>query len=123
MEMKLDAEVMKDVVSSAILKSLDDEQRNHLIQGAITHLLTPQSTGNYYGNKNVSPLTDAFNHAVEKVANKIATDMLENDPQVRLKIQELIVAAFDKVFNDNREQTVSKIADAVVKGMTGENRY
>lgn len=121
MDIKLDPESLKDVVSSAILKSIDDNKRDALIEAAIKHLLTPQGGSSYV--KAESPLQTAFNNAVSFVSQSIAREMLENDTSVRANIQALLQEAFMKVMSQNREKTVTTIADAIVKGLSSENRY
>lgn len=121
MEIKMDPEMLKDVVSAAILKSLDDTKRDALIESAIKYLLTPQGGGVY--SKSESPLQRAFNTAVHQVAIQIAKDTFEKDESVKTKIQALLTEAFSKVMGENREKTVSTIADAIVKGLSSDSRY
>lgn len=116
MDIKLDPETLKDVVSAAILKSLDDTKRDALIESAIKYLLTPQGGSAY--NKAESPLQMAFNNAVHGVAIQIAKETLEKDATVNANIQALLTEAFTKVMGENREKTVSSISDAIVKGLT-----
>ncbi len=116
MDIKLDPESLKDVVSAAILKSLDDTKRDVMIEAALKHLLTPQGGSAYH--KAESPLQTAFNNAVSFVATQIAKETLENDSSVKANIQALLNEAFVKVMSENREKTVSSIADAIVKGLT-----
>lgn len=116
MDLKLDPETLKDVVSAAILKSLDEGKRDALIEGAIKYLLTPQGGSGYH--KAESPLQTAFNQAVHVVAIQIAKETLEKDATVSANIQALLTEAFTKVMGENREKTVSSIADAIVTGLT-----
>jgi hypothetical protein len=120
-EIKLDNDLLKSVVSEAIVKSLDEEKRNALIQGAIQALLTPQQTSGYYGRKE-TPVEQAFNEAVRNVAHKVAEEMLAGDERVRARLKELMNAALVKVMDDNREATVTKIADALAAGMAYRGR-
>lgn len=118
MDIKLDQEQMTTVVSAAILKSIDEDQRNVLIEGAIKHLLTrPPSNNGYGSNQRESPLMDAFNSAAAHVAHKLAEEMISGDETLKGKIKSLISDAFEKVFTESREKTVGKIADAIVAGM------
>jgi len=119
MDIKLDPETLKDVVSAAILKSLDDTKKDAMIESAIKHLLTPQGGGTYH--KAESPLQTAFNTAVNLVAMQIAKETLENKPSVRANIEALLSEAFVKVMSENREKTVSTIADAITKGLSSSN--
>src|SRR5882762_7773593 len=107
MDIKLDQEQMTTVVSAAILKSIDEDQRNVLIEGAIKHLLTaPPSNG--YGSTRVSPLMDAFNSAAGRVASQLATEMISGDEVLKGRIRVLINDAFEKVFTESREKTVDR---------------
>jgi len=121
MDIKLEPDALRDVVSAAILKSLDEGKRDALIESAIKHLLTPQGGSAYH--KAESPLQTAFNNAVSLVAQQVAVETMKNDATVQANIQALLTEAFTKVMSENREKTVSTIADAIVKGLSSETRY
>lgn len=114
MNISLDSEQLKSLVSEAIFKSLDEEKRNALVQGAIAHLLTPASTG--YGRAK-SPIEDAFMYGVQAVATRIATEILENDEKVKEKIRDLLNESLVRVMETNREETIRKLADNITRGM------
>ena len=117
MEIKLDENNLKELVSEAILRSLDEGQRNTLIQGAIAHLLTPPAATSY-DRKPASPIQAAFNNALYQVANRVAAEMLTADTEITAKVKSLLVDAVDRLANETRETTVNRIADAIRRGMT-----
>lgn len=122
MDIKLDEEQLRTVVSGAIFKTLDEQQKDLLIQGAIQHLLTvPPSTNSYDRRK--SPLMEAFNYAVNNVAKTVAVEMVTKDEKVKSTITDLVHKAMDNLLDPERNsKVVDSITDAIVKGMTGD-RY
>jgi hypothetical protein len=115
MDIKLDPELIRDAVSSAVLQSLDENKRNSMIEAALKHLLTP--SGDAY-RKGESPLQTAFNNALSVVARDIAQKTLEDNAEVKEKIMGLLNEAFTRVMDANREQTILKLAEAITKGLT-----
>lgn len=121
MQINLDSEMLKSVVSEAIMRSLDNQTREALIQGAIQHLLTPREGTSSYGRR-TSPLQDAFNSGVYHAAQSIATEMLTKDDAMQTKIRDLLNDALIRLFETKREETISKLADSIRKGLAYEER-
>src|SRR5436190_726560 len=107
MNLKIDDTAMKDLLSHAILSQIDTTQRDNLIQGALTYLITEQSGG--YGQQKITPLIQAFNNAVSQTTQKIAMEYISTNPEIQQKITDLIKDAFVKVFDEQRDATVEKI--------------
>lgn len=120
MDIKLNEEQMQSIVSAAIFQTLDEQQKEMMIKDALKHLMTAVPRGSY--GERYSPLAEAFHRAVQDQARKLATEMLENNAEINTKIQSLISEGVQQLMTDKREGTVLRIADAIVKGMTGE-RY
>jgi hypothetical protein len=118
MDLKIDigADQMKDLVSEALLRTLDDEKRDALVKAAIAHLVAPNKTPGYYGRQ-ASPLEDAFNQAVSWLARDIARKQLEEDAGLHAKIVGLLNEAMERLLTTNREKTVERLADAIAAGM------
>jgi len=115
----LDQNMLQDVVSAAIMQSLDETKRNTMIQGAIKHLLNPEQGS--YGRRE-SPIEQAFRLAIHSVAERVARDMLENDQRVSDGIKMLLSEALDNLLVTNRDKTVEKLADAIAAGMAYRDR-
>ena len=118
MDIKLNVDQVKDIVSEAVLRSLDQDTRNTLIQGAIKSLLEPVGKDTMY-SKAKSPLQQAFEQAVYSVAISIARETMEKDTIVQQQIKVLLTEAMEKVMIQNREKTVDLIANAITTGMGG----
>lgn len=118
-KLELDNDMMKNLVSEAIMTALTTQQREALIQGAIKHLLTPSVER--YGARS-SPIEDAFQHAVRGVAEKIATEMLTNNEEVKTKIAGLLNEALTRLADTNREKTIERLADAITQGLAYRER-
>lgn len=74
---------MKDMLSTRILDALTDATREKMIREAISFLINPPT--DRYGDKK-SPLQQAFELALNRVANQVADEVLaEEGVAVRLK--------------------------------------
>lgn len=117
MNIQFDNDQLKAVISEAILRNFDEQKRDALIQGAITHLLTPERPG--YGGKAESPIERAFRDALRWQAEALARDMISNDETIKAKLKGLIVDAMERVFA-NPDGLTKRIADAVERGLSGD---
>lgn len=117
-DISMNSDQLKDLVQEAILRAMDENQRETLIQAAIRHLLTSDST---YGRRE-SPIQHAFNSAVNGVAILIAKEQLEANTEVSAKMESLIQAALVKVMDENREKTIERIAAAITDGLAYRER-
>lgn len=118
MHINLNAEDLNEMLSKAILSSLDQAKRDMLIQAALQHLVT--SSGEAYYGKKQSPIHAAFNWAVQKVAEKLATEMVTENTEVIAQMRGIIDDAVLKVMQDNREETVSRLAKVIAESMWRE---
>jgi hypothetical protein len=117
MEIKLDIETIKGLVSESIMTSLTDEKRDTLIQGALTYLLT--KVKHPYGNRTESPVEGAFNSALEKIAQEMATEALEKDTRVRETIRKMISDAAERLLDEKGyNETVERIKNAIAQGLS-----
>lgn len=106
MQFELNDEQLDKALQSAVLNLLTDESKEKLFAQAITNILEPGSTG--YNKK--SKFQDAFERAVFVAANKVAEDMLKNDPVIQIKIKEMISEAVELSFTEKRKETVENLA-------------
>ena len=119
LELGLEQEQLKGIVSEAILRSLDDQKRDALVQQALQYLLTPQESGYSYGRKK-TPLEEAFEFAIRSVAGEVVSDHLEQDAQVKERLNGLVAEAFAKALENDRERITDRLADAITSALTGE---
>lgn len=114
-EINLNEGQLKEIVSEAILRAIDEKQRETLIAQAIAHLLAEEKTGY---SRDQSPIKRAFNQAAYEVAIQSARSALAGDPAVKEKIVGLIAEASERVFETNRERTVERMAQAIAEGLS-----
>lgn len=122
MKIDLDQNALKELISESIFNSFSEDQKQVMIKSALQYLLSPQENGGHYGRKQPSPLEEAFNRSISRMAEQLASTVLDNDPEVKSKLNLLIQEGITKVFMESREETVGKIADAIRKAVSGE-RY
>lgn len=118
MNFSIDTDMVKNLFGEALLASLDQNKREILIKNALQHLM---SKGSESWNR-VTPLEQAFNHAVSEVAKQIASELLTNDTVIQDKIRSLLNEALVRVLETNREQTVNKLAAAITEGLAYKER-
>lgn len=119
-KVEMGKEQLDALLHVAFVQALGDKGREAIITAAVKHLTTaPQST---YGNSQ-SPLVDMLGHAARDVARKHLEEKLASDPEFIGEVERLYTDAFKRVFGaDKREQTVTALADAMMKALT-ERRY
>lgn len=120
MELKVGDEQLKSIVSEAIMRSIDEKQREALIQGALTALLTENQNGTW-GNRS-TPIQDAFNGAVREVAVATAREMLQKDERIIDQIKGMVTEACQRVFVEQREKVIYRIAEGISSAMECHRR-
>jgi hypothetical protein len=119
---KLEDGKIREAVTEAVLRSIDENSRNTLIEAAIAHLLTPSKDGY---NKGTSPLQIIFNQAIERVASsEMEKVMATEESSLRIRIRVLHEEAVKRVFDDveARAKIVETVATGIRRAITGE-RY
>jgi hypothetical protein len=125
MELKLDNEAMKTLVTKVIFDGMTDEYREKLVTGAIANLLNGSKTGNAVYGSDRTELQQIFYGCVENAARKLITDRLESDQDFIQKINDIMTAAVEKAFSADgggRESMINAISGAIVAGMS-KDRY
>lgn len=124
LEIKIDDEMVKSYVAEAILKQIDGPTREKILAQAVATLLKPEEYRGY-GAKPKSPLEQAFEQAVHRVAHDVVREDLEKNPAIRDKIRELYSEAMRKVFEDQetRLKIVQSIADAMSSTLSELKKY
>lgn len=120
--MKLDVsdEQMRTIVSGAILAHLAPEGRDEILRSAVVELMTTRDEGYGARARRVSKLQLAFENAVLTVAQDVAREMLTQDEALRAKIRGLMAEAWARAFDKEREATLTRVSEALVRAMTWE---
>ena len=115
MELKLDSENLKVVVTAAIVESLGEDGKNELISSAIAHLLEDHKNHGRVTGKTV--LQWRFDEAVAHAAQEIATELLKQEPW-STKLNELVKEGFDKALEDAEESIRTRISNGITRALT-----
>jgi len=114
MEIKIDEQAVRDVVTKSIMDQLGEDARETMISAALAYLLDPKKDG---FNKGISPIQEAFNNAIGQAARTIVFDLVENDPDIRQKIVILVGEAFIQMESTNfTEYLAAALSDALRRG-------
>lgn len=120
MEVRLDDDAMKGIITKSIVDSLTPERREALICEAVKQLLRADS-GNTYDSR--SNLQKAFDEAVYRVTSDVAREQLVSDDTLKPKVRQLLLDAWEKLAaGDAYEKLVEKVADGMRKAISGD-RY
>lgn len=116
MQLNLNDEQMRSVVTAAILQTISPEQRDTLIQEALKSLLVPKQS-DYYGTKK-TPIQEAFERAAFQVAMRVAEGYFAENETVRAEMEGLVAEAWQKVVGEGRIRVVDRMADAIVVALS-----
>ena len=123
MDIKINDEQMREIVSGAVLQVMGTECRDTIMKAAIEHLITPVASSDRWGsNKGESPLQNAFNSAVNTYAYGEANEWLKNNEAARERIRTIYVAAWEKMVSDYKGDLIEKIAKSMADALT-KDRY
>lgn len=119
-------DALREVIAAAILRHLDGEARESIMQGAIAYLITPTKVpkrGGYGEEDGPSPLLTAFQRAADAVATEVAHDYLRDNDDVKAKLRAMIEDAVNVAVTERRAQIVSSMARAIVSGFDATEKY
>lgn len=121
MEVKLDTAGMQMLVEKAIFDGLTPEKREDLLRGAIQALMARTSSSSY---NSPTVLQQTFNDAARRVAEKIATDHLETDPEFQTNVKKLFADVAEKLFTggESYEKLTEMMAQTIRSALT-RDRY
>lgn len=115
-EMKLDLGDMEAVVSAQVLASISDEVREKILSDAVKMLITAQQRKDRYDRPIETPsmIHEAFNAAVRGLAQKIAVELIEENPEVERRVREAAGEAII-VWMEDDGNLMGSLAEAIVE--------
>jgi len=112
MNIEIPAEQWGAMIGQAVMQSVTEANRDLLVKGAITHLLTPEKHSAYGQQR--SPLQQAFDVAIAKAAQDEVRKRF--DELLAPKVQEIVEESLIKAFESGRRETlINNVADSIVK--------
>ena len=112
---------MRSLVMEAIFSNLGQAKRDELVKQALTGLLEPTPSTNYSSDRR-SKLEIAYSDAVHVIAREEVSKALKENPEVRAKIQALVLAAFSKAMEGPPyEALVTNMAAGLAKAFKIES--
>lgn len=110
---------VKDHMSETLLKTLNDDSRHTLIQGAIRALLDPARDGYHKGK---SPLQFSFEQAVERFATKMIEVEFDKNLDLQKEIKDIVAQAVSRWLNEDKAKMVEKVSELISRSLYG-SRY
>jgi hypothetical protein len=101
-------------IAQSILGQLPPEAQHELLNGAVQAILKP---GTDSWNRGKSPLEQAFERAVQDVAQKEALRLVSENVELKAKMEELLRQTADRVLNSDHQKLAERMADAFVQSM------
>lgn len=115
-EVNFDQDALHDLISKWVLEQMSVEQREKVLQQAITYLMTPPKADKYATYQPPSPLQEAFNNALNRVMHDVARTIVDEDPAIRDAIQKLMGEALEEFLHgaegDKKRGYVQKMGEA-----------
>ncbi len=116
----LDDETLRTILAKAVLDTITEEKRSELIINALKDLIAvpPAPSGPYGYDKKKSKLEEHFDFACNQAARETCKAEMEK-PENRKAIEDMVVAAFQKMLTDEarREKAIIRMADALTAAM------
>ena len=114
-EIKIDDEQMQQLITGAVLKTLDDKTKNDMIGQAIAHLVSSS-----YGSDTV--LMYAFKQAVEAAARTAIDKVLVNSEDFQDRAKALITEVLNSWLDETDEDPEKREAAArgLLRGIWGQ---
>jgi TRAP-type C4-dicarboxylate transport system substrate-binding protein len=116
-QISLDGVALREATSQAIMGILTPEVRAQILQKAISHLLTP-STDSWARQK--SPIQEAFDQAVSKVAKEVAEQVVKDDPAVMDRLRALAQDVAHRVLNTDAAKLAERMAESFVRSLSSD---
>lgn len=113
-KLTLDGDALREATVQAMVGVLTPEVKAKILESAIQALLKP-STDTWRQGK--SPIQEAFDHAVIRVANEAALKMITEDSEVSQRIAALMRQTTDMVMMMDATKLSQRMADAFVASM------
>lgn len=114
MKFELPENEIKDLFGAQILASLSQEAKERLIQDSIMHLCEPER-GSYGASE--SPIQASFRRAVERVADRFATEYLESSPEFKEALLK-VLPPLEKLAYDKVEVLQKSLIESLVNEIT-----
>lgn len=114
LQIKMDDDAMKAVVSRAILDQLDSAKRDQILEQAVTTLLTARKDPTGWSAKETTPLQQAFDQAVRSVAMDAVTETLNANPQFKERIRSLVADALAAVMDESDQSDLREKLGAAI---------
>ena len=115
--LNLDGEALREATTQSIMGILTPEVKSSVIEQAIKALLAP---GTDSWNRKKSPIESAFEDAVQGIARKECLLMVQEDEELKSRINQLLRETADKVLNADTEKLTQRMADAFVLSMKSD---
>lgn len=119
MEVKIDEEHMRALMTKAVLEGLGQDQRDLIFQKAVESLFQRARPNDYYDKR--TKLEVAFDQAASGLMLSIATEELRK-PEHTDRLRSIFDEAIAKVFeSEGRKKLVETIANAMFVGLRGDS--
>ena len=109
---QINDESIRSAVSAAILQQLNTDNRDAILQQAVTYLITPPK--DIYGRAQPTPLQVAMNEAVARVVHRVANELIEQDEALKANIRDIATSALSKL-TDADWDTRTIVIDGIVE--------
>jgi hypothetical protein len=91
---------VKTLASELMLKAIDQAKRDELLRGALAYIIDPRppAPGSFSSRSTPSVLQEAFHTAISNEVNKMVSEEVKSNPEIRRQLEESVRAGFVKFF-------------------------
>lgn len=107
-----DEAALMAAAQQAMIGALTPEVKERMIQTAVSDLIKPS------GFNGRSAIQDAFNTAIRNMAEGVAVEIVQNNPEIRAKITALLDESLRKMVNTDVDKLTSQMSSAFVSSLS-----
>lgn len=117
-EIKLDGPALQEALHLAIVRSIDDATKMHLVEEAVKYLTTPREG---YGGRNTrTPLQEALHSAASRYAETLIKEKIATDPKFTEGVESIYREAMTRLFDVERPNIVDRLARKSAEAFTSD---
>lgn len=116
--MLIDTDVLKQAAEESVQEAL---VRFAKVPEPGRRILNPFRADSLWGSDGSSPMQDAIGRALVAATKEMVARQLNDDPEFTEKVRAVTKEATDRVFGENREKTVARVAEAISVSLTGSD--
>ena len=110
----MDKDALREATAQAMCGVLTPEIKEKIIAKAIHELLAPKDS---WGKPQISVVETLMKEAVYAIAREEAFKLVREDPEITVKVKELVRQMVEKVLASDQNQLAKRMSDAFIESL------